>query len=353
MMPFSDLFLWFSLGGLITTSLFLIGSTAPALLPPQAMYFGIGMVLCIAFSRVPLFVWKKFSWILYVLSLVFLGLVLFSPHVRGATRWVDIGGIQLQPSELLKPFVILIVSYFVTLRKPTKLKHIVYLVGLFIPILFLIFKQPDLGNVLVYIAFFVSILVCSGLPWKYLLLSVLGFILLLPLFWFSLKPYQRDRMVSFINPYADPVGAGYNALQAMIAVGSGQLYGLGLGRGTQSRLAFLPEYHTDFVYASLGEELGFVGAGAILVFYATFFIRLLRRASQQYDLFERYVVIGVFGQLFIQVFINVGMNIGLLPITGITLPLVSYGGSSILSTFMDLGLVLAATSSMKSPLVIR
>jgi rod shape determining protein RodA len=233
-------------------------------------------------------------------------------------------------------------------------KSVVRLVILFIPIAYLIFKQPDLGNLIVYLTIFVSILVVAGIPWKYIIISVLSGGLFLPFFWFILHNYQKLRILSFINPYLDPSGAGYNALQAVISIGSGQLSGLGLGRGTQSRLLFLPEYHTDFIFASLGEELGFVGGSFVILFYILLIFWIIKIAYDCDDNFGRFLTIGVLMQFFIQVFINIGMNLGIMPITGITLPLVSYGGNSIVSTLIELGLIVSISKTLrKNPLVIR
>lgn len=311
----NDPLLWMAVLGLISTSLFLILSTAQSLLFAQGFFFGVGFLLFFLIQKIPFYLIRRFSWVLYIGSFLFLGVVFLNPHVRGAHRWIEILGWQMQPSELLKPLVIILFSHFAAESPPISLRPFLRLFVLFLPICLLIFRQPDLGNVLVYVTFFISILIISGLPWKYFLIGSLSFVLLLPIFWHTLHDYQKDRIVSFVNPYSDPAGAGYNALQAMIAVGSGQWYGLGLGRGTQSRLAFLPEYHTDFVFASLGEELGLLGGFLIIVFYGVLFLRILGRAFHSVDEFEKYVIVGIFSQLFIQVFINIGMNIGLLPIT--------------------------------------
>ena len=218
----------------------------------------------------------------------------------------------------------------------------------------MIFQQPDLGNVLVYVGIFVSLLIVSGLHWFYFPAGALLFAVFLPLVWAFIKNYQRLRLVSFLNPYLDPRGTGYNAIQAMIAVGSGGLMGVGLGRGTQSRLLFLPEYQTDFIFSSIAEALGFVGGLFIIFLYFALLTKILTVTFKAEDRFGRYIAIGDFAQLFIQIFINIGMNLGILPITGITLPLISYGGSSVISTFIGLGLVtsISRMGNIK-PLVIR
>ncbi|HKZ34994.1 MAG TPA: FtsW/RodA/SpoVE family cell cycle protein, partial [Patescibacteria group bacterium] len=168
----------------------------------------------------------------------------------------------------------------------------------------------------------------------------LSFVLLvLPGIWFLLREYQKQRIFSFLNPYADPLGTGYNVIQSTIAVGSGQLFGRGLGRGTQSRLQFLPEYHTDFIFATLAEELGFFGSILLLFLFFFLIFHVFETARSAPNTFGVFIAIGVGAMILFQVCVNVGMNIGIIPITGITLPLVSYGGSSLLATLISLGLV--------------
>ncbi|MBI5452140.1 rod shape-determining protein RodA, partial [Candidatus Gottesmanbacteria bacterium] len=347
-----DLGLTVPILGLIGVSLAVIGSTAPALFSQQLIFFVIGFALYLIFSSLDYRLWKRFNWVFYIFSLLFLISAFFGVKVRGASRWIDIAGINLQPSELIKPlFILVIVSFLVKEARQGRLKSLL----MFLPILILIFRQPDLGNVLVYLFTYLAIMVADGLPLLYLAISSLVFGILLPLFWFILKDYQKIRLLSFINPYADPLSAGYNSIQAMIALGSGQLMGLGLGRGTQSHLRFLPEFHTDFVFASLGEELGFIGASMVIIFYLILLGRILKAGSSTGDDFGKLLTLGIFAQLFIQVFINIGMNLGLLPITGITLPLLSYGGSSIISTFIELGLIASVLriSRARDTIVIR
>ena len=338
--PLLDIGLSVPIFGLAGVSLSILGSTTPALFSQQLVFFLVGLFLFLLFSSIDFRLWPRFSWIFYGLSIILLSASFLGSQVRGATRWIDIAGIRLiQPSELLKPFLIIFLAAVITrIREHSfwdKLSPFVF----FLPVLVIIFKQPDLGNVLVYLLTFIAIEMSAGLSLIYLFAGGFTASVLTPLFWFILKQYQRVRLLSFFNPQSDPAGIGYNAIQAMIAIGSGQLLGLGLGRGTQSHLLFLPEYHTDFVFASLGEELGLLGAFAVLIFYFILLLRILSVFRQTQDGFGRLLAAGVFAQVFVQVFINIGMNLGIMPITGITLPLLSYGGSSIISTFIGLGLV--------------
>lgn len=207
----------------------------------------------------------------------------------------------------------------------------------------LIFKQPDLGTSLVYIAMWISMMVMGGFPLPILFggtaVGVVGF----PLIWRILAQYQKDRILTFLDPMMDPRGAGYNAIQAMIAVGSGELFGRGLGLGTQSHLRFLPEYFTDFMFATLVEELGFIG-GAVLLLLYTFLLWRLLYSLIKGAINNRLAVIyaiGLLTMLLTQIVINTGMNMGIVPVTGITLPLVSYGGSSLLSIALSFGILWA------------
>lgn len=333
--------------GLSAISLALIGSTTPHLFINQLIYFVIGFISFVVISTVDYKIWKNFSWIFYVFSLIFLIFILLTPAIRGSSRWIDIGLFSLQPSELIKPLMILIFSYFLLHLKKVKYFFILKPLYLFLPFILLIFLQPDLGNTIVYTFTYVLLEIINGLSLYYILGGIASLVVFFPMLWLFLKDYQKNRLLSFINPHADSAGAGYNAIQAMIAIGSGQLAGLGLGRGNQSHLLFLPEYHTDFVFASLGEELGFVGGAIVIFFYFFLLGKILLIAFNSEDDFGRLICIGAFAQLFIQVLINIGMNLGLMPITGITLPLLSYGGSSILSTFITLGLIASVSKKSK------
>jgi rod shape determining protein RodA len=269
------------------------------------------------------------------------------PHIRGATRWIVVAGAQIQPSEFVKPFLLLAFAHFMAKYTPRKLGSVPVLFGLFIVPFLLVLRQPDLGTGLVYAGFWASMLLAGGLPvWFFAsVAAVLG--ILLPFIWSHLAVYQQSRVLTFLNPSLDPKGAGYNALQAMIAVGSGQWWGRGLGRGTQSHLRFLPEFHTDFIFATLVEELGFLGGTLLLAGYAFLLYRIIAPIIRGILTDTRVFIysFGLFAMLLSQIFINVGMNMGLIPITGITLPFVSYGGSSILSTAVAFGILWALARS--------
>lgn len=323
--------------------LFLLLTLGVGVFYQQFVYFIIGFVLLFLISNIdPILLWW-FAPIGYVLGNVLLLFSYLGPNIRGATRWIMIGGAQLQPSELAKPIFLLAFAYFMTTYNPRQLKYLPLHILLFVIPFLLVFKQPDLGSSLVYASYWIAMLLAGGLPVWFMGLSVVFATLVLPFFWTHLLPYQRSRIETFLNPALDPKGAGYNALQAMIAVGSGMWFGRGLGRGTQSHLRFLPEHHTDFIFATLIEELGFAGGVLLFGFYGVLLYRIIQPfvRGEHHDAGVFIYSFGLFAMLFAQIFINTGMNMGLIPVTGITLPFVSYGGSSILSLSIAFGILWA------------
>lgn len=342
--------------GFITISSFLIASISPDIFVNHIANYAVGILLFAVTAHTDMVVWKRFKTVIYVVAVISLVLCLFSTDVRGAQRWIQIGEITLfQPSEIFKPFFIMIFAFYLAENETiNRFSSLFKSFILFAPVAFLIFRQPDLGNVIVYTSIFIAMLIISGLKVKYILIGTVLCTVLIPVLWFFMQSYQKDRILSFINPSHDPSGVGYNAMQSVISIGSGKVFGSGLGRGSQSKLRFLPEYHTDFVFASLVEELGIIGAGLTVSFYCLLFLAIARMAYISRNSTYKIFAIGILVQNFTQVFINIGMNIGLLPITGITLPLLSYGGSSIISTFIGLGLLASLKEDKwRNPLVIR
>lgn len=330
--------------------LFLLLTLSVNLFFAHLVYLLIGFSLLFFFSRIDAELLWWFAPLGYVIGNIFLALSYFGPSIRGASRWIVIGSAQLQPSELAKPLFLLAFSYFLTKYPPRVLRYIPLHVILFLIPFLLVFKQPDLGSSIVYAAFWLAMLIAGGLPIGLFVIVVVMGIFFLPVVWSALLPYQRDRILTFLNPSLDPRGAGYNALQAMIAVGSGQLIGRGLGRGTQSHLRFLPEHHTDFIFATLTEELGFIGGILLFICYAFLLIRIivpLFKRPTQIDSRVFIYSLGLFSMLVTQITINAGMNMGLIPITGITLPFVSYGGSSILSSTLAFAFLWALDRSKR------
>lgn len=286
---------------------------------------------------------------LYVFSLVLLLLTfLLGEPTRGSIRWIRLGVINIQTSELIKPLIIISLANFAARLNLKKIYDILrYLLLMAFPIVLILF-QPDLGSALVLAVIGISIGYTSGFNPRFMLLSLLILIILTPTIYGFLKPYQQERIKSFIDPFSDPLGSGYSVIQSMIAVGSGKVFGRGLGHGTQSQLRFIPESHSDFIFASLAEELGLFGI--LLTFISYYFLlnRILTISEQSSDNLGSLICIGVFSMIFFQLVVNVGMNIGLLPVTGITLPLISSGGSSSLTVMASLGIV-QSVSKLKKP----
>lgn len=335
-------------------SIFLLLSTSPNNSTQQVIFTVIGIFLFLLFSAFDFRFYPKFKNLLYILSLVLLGIIFLFPPIRSAHRWIDFGFFIFQPSEILKPFIIIVFASILRGLKKPGLPSVFLCLLLYLPLVILVFLQPDLGNTIIYLSIIIGLFIISGVDHKILLSGSVAFFIFLPAFWLVLKEYQRQRIFSFLNPSLDPSGSGYNAIQSMIAIGSGGLFGLGLGKGTQSRLLFLPEFQTDFIYASLVESLGFIGGFLLILFYLTVLIRIIFIAVNTQSRFGRFLCLGIFCQIFIQILINIGMNLGILPITGITLPLLSYGGSSIVSTYISLGMVNGIYSYLpKKLLVIR
>lgn len=341
-----DWIVFVSIITLISLGLITQLSISPGFFNQQLLYCLLGIGLFLVFMRIDFGIYEYLTKYIFFGSILFLLLSYLGPNVRGATRWLDVGGIRIQPSEFVKPFFILGISYFIKRYPLVKIKHIALSVCIFITFFFIIFRQPDLGNALVYAAIWVGMMIIGGLPVRYFAASLIGLALLSPIFYNWLHDYQRLRLITFIDPALDPKGAGYNALQSMISVGSGQLWGRGFGRGTQSLLQFLPERHTDFVFASFAEEFGLLGALVLLILMFLLLYRLLKQAENMETQSAAYLYsIGLFTQLLTQIVINVGMNLGILPVTGITLPFISYGGSSLLAILLSFGIYISARAN--------
>lgn len=275
--------------------------------------------------------------------IVLVGMLLFAPVTSGARSWLGVGGVGIQPSELAKVIAILALAHYFAERDPQPFG----LRGLAIPGLLaavpfvLIALQPDLGTASTFLPMVAGVAWVAGIRWKTAAWITGAGLCTAPLGYFLLEDYQRDRLLTFWNPDVDPLGDGYQIIQSKIAVGSGGLLGKGLFSGTQSQLQFLPAQHTDLVFAVLGEELGFLGVAAALALYLLLMLRVLQTARKSRDRAGTYVATGVAAVLLYHMLVNVGMVIGFAPITGIPLPLLSYGGSSALASGIAIGLVIS------------
>ncbi len=332
---------------LVSIGILVIYSSSKELALQQSIFTIVGFLSFFLVSQLDFSALKNFVKPLYIFILILLVTVLILGfETRGSLRWIPLGIFNIQPSEFAKPILVLTLANFWSKRSTSWLnigKSLLWTAPLFL----LIFKQPDLGSSLTLIAIWLGTLFAAQTSLKKILILGLAIALVIPTSWLFLHDYQRERVLGFLSPNSDPLGRGYNVIQSTIAVGSGELFGRGLGRGTQSRLQFLPEYRTDFIFASIAEELGFVGSVLILILYLFLFIYSLWVAQKNTRVFNSLLISGVVAMLLFQVFVNIGMNIGLLPITGITLPLISYGGSSMIATFILLGMIASTVKGLR------
>ena len=331
---------------LLTIGLFILISLK-YITPPYFLFVVFGIFLYFFFANIDFDVLEIFSKYFYIASVILLLLpIVIGTATRGTIRWVSIAGFTLQPAELVRPFLFVFLAVYFNSGKKTFGRFITGSLLFAIPT-FLILIQPSLGVTLITISGFIGIFLASNFPKKYYLSTLVFIFLALPVGWWILADYQKARIFTFIHPAGDPQGSGYNSIQAMISVGSGRLFGRGLGRGVQTQLSFLPERQSDFVFASICEELGLLGA--VVVLSTTYYLlqRLLNVISNSKDLTARAFVAGLFLSLFVQIVVHVGMNVGLLPVTGVPYPFVSAAGSSLVATLAGLGIVSSIKNSSK------
>jgi rod shape determining protein RodA len=320
------------------------GTHQVGLFTRQLVWYGFGAGVMVAVFLVNYKVYERWGHLFYILCIVLLvAVLLHGKYAGGARRWLALGPVSIQPSELVKIAVIIMLArYYARVATPRGLGLRELLTPLLITAVpcMLVLRQPDLGTAMM-------ILIIVGCITLYVKIERKAFIalfgsgtLLVPLVWYFLKGYQKQRILTFLNPERDPLGAGYHIIQSKIAIGSGMLTGKGFLRGTQNTLDFLPEQHTDFIFSVLAEEWGFVGAMVVLMFFLLLITWGLQVAQRSRDPFGTILAVGVTIMFTTQVFINIGMVMGLLPVVGVTLPLISYGGSSVLTTMAGIGLLL-------------
>lgn len=306
----------------------------------QITYTIIGLILAIAISFFDYRALKGLYLVLYFLGIALLILVLFiGSKTFGATRWINLYIFQLQPSEVFKIISIIFLAKLFSEWKEFDWQKILKIVGAIGLALVLILIQPDLGTTSVVFVITLSLLFFSSLKKIYLVIFLGVMIAFSPLAWHFLKPYQKQRIEAFINPAADPQGAGYNVSQAKIAIGSGGVYGRGLGKGSQSQLNFLPVAHTDFIFAGTAEATGFIGSLFLFTLLITLVLRVIMIARNAKDEFGEFLALGIATMFLFQSFVNIGMNLGIMPVTGIPLPFVSYGGSAMLLNMICVGIL--------------
>jgi len=310
----------------------------------QIYWFLIGFAVLLIMTTFDYHVLERLAYPIYFLSLLLLIMVLIIGKVSsGSQRWLSFGGVNLQPSEFAKIALIIILAKFFTEHgeyAEYRLRDLWQPLLLIMVPCFLIIKEPDLGSSMVLLIISFSIILFMKIRWRSLLILVIASLFSAPFIWYNLKEYQQRRIITFLNPDTDPLGAGYHVIQSKIAVGSGLLWGKGYLQGTQTRLHFLPEQHTDFAFSVLAEEWGFVGSVVLLTLYLFLVLWGINIAKNSKDKFGTVMAVGIVSIVFWHLVINVSMAIGLLPVVGVTLVLFSYGGSSILSTMIAMGLLM-------------
>ena len=307
----------------------------------QGVYWAVGLTAMVAVCFIPLRFVGLMVWPIYLLALLALILVPFVGDVHmGARRWLDLGIVNLQAPELMKWALLLMLAYWFSTREASSVKDLsIALLCTLIPA-GLIVIQPDLGTALVVVMAAMVVILIAGFPWKWFmgllaLSPVAGYVL-----WHNMHDYQKGRVLSFLNPESDPLGKGYHVIQSSIAIGSGGLFGKGYLEGSQSRLHFLPEQHTDFIFAVLAEEGGLVASTVLFFLYVVLISRILVIALRAHTRFGGLLCVGIATIFFLYVFVNIGMVSGMLPVVGVPLPFISYGGSALLSMLLALGLVM-------------
>ena len=312
----------------------------------QLMRFILAFGLMMTLALMPMRLLMDYAYVVYFGCVLVLVVVDVVGHIgMGAQRWLKVGGLNLQPSEFMKLAVILVLARYFHQIHPEDIKRLPVLV---IPLLiialpaFFILRQPNLGTTTIMVGVGVVMCFLAGVQWRYFIGAAIAGVSAAPVLWHFMHGYQKKRVLTFLDPQQDPLGAGYNILQSMIAIGSGGLFGKGYLQGSQSQLNFLPEKHTDFVFTMLAEEFGFVGSMVLLLLYMVLLAAGMMVALRSRSTFGAMVAAGVVALLFIHILINCGMVMGLLPVVGVPLPFMSYGGSIMLSASCAVGLLLNA-----------
>ena len=315
----------------------------------QAIHLGMAFIVMLVMAQIHPTTYQRWSPWLYGIGLIALVAVLiFGETGKGAQRWLNLGGVRFQPSELVKLSVPLMIAWYLAQHPlPPQGRCLLIASALISVPVFLIAKQPDLGTSILVASAGLFVIFLAGIRWR-LIMSVVGLAAVAaPLLWFGMHDYQRQRVLTFLDPEKDPLGTGYHIIQSKIAIGSGGLYGKGLMNGTQSQLDFLPERHTDFIFAVLAEEFGLMGIILVLVLYLAIILRGLYIASQAQESYSRLLSGALTLVFFVYLCVNTGMVSGLLPVVGVPLPLISYGGTSLITLMAGFGLLMSIHTHRK------
>ena len=326
----------------------------------QIVWVVVSLVAMVIVMLIDYEVLVKISPVFYGLFIILLIAVLFTEPINGASSWFNIGGFSFQPGEFAKIFVILFLAFVISkiqyrykedINKPTRI--LIILATVLVPVL-LIIKEPDYGTAAAYIVALAVILFTSGLDKKYIIGTIILILIAVPLLYFFILPeHAKARIDIFLNPESDPRGAGYNIIQSKLAIGAGGLTGMGLLKGNQTQLGFLYPKTTDFIFAVIGEEMGFIVAGAIIIIYVYFITKVLYIAKTAKDTTGSIIASGIAGVFIFHFLENVGMVMGLLPITGVPLPFISYGGSSMITNFIMLGILLNISGKRQKTIFVK
>ena len=329
----------------------------------QIIWFLVVLAIEIFLWAIDTRAFEYLGYAIYGISFILLIVVLATPTINGAHSWFVIKGISYQPSELMKIGYILCSAKIMAMYtenkqspKPDKKKSIILIgiiAALFILPVFLIILQPDFGTALVYVMITAFMIFKMGIKYRYIAISILILLVLLPIIYNFLPEHAKTRIDVFFNPELDPLGDGYNAIQSKIAVGSGKLFGTGLLKGSQTQYDYLPVQSSDFIFSVISEELGFIASATVVITYLVMLIRILVNAKEAKDIYSSFVAVGIAGMFAFHFIENIGMTIGLLPITGVPLPFVSYGGSNLLTSGIAIGIVLNISSRKNSNVMFR
>lgn len=320
-----------------------------ALIMKQGVRLGLAFIAMLLIAQIPPRTLYKSATPLFVISLILLIFVLIIGHTgKGAQRWLNLGIVRFQPSEIIKlTLPMMLATYLHNKTLPPSFKSVVICIVIIGFPVFATAVQPDLGTAIIIMLAGCGVLILAGLNWRIILATGVGILMSVPILWHFMRPYQKSRVLTFLNPESDPLGTGYHIIQSKIAIGSGGFFGKGWLNGSQSHLQFLPEHATDFIFSVSGEELGFIGSTLLISIYLIIVFRCLHIAINAQDTFTRLLAGSLTLTFFVSVFVNIGMVTGILPVVGLPLPLVSYGGTSFVTLLAAFGMLMSIQTHRK------